>query len=162
MPTVVTSFALEQDTGANDIMHATTSQSCIPWVASTSSKCHTVPHVSVPRGGAGAVTIKLRWSDDFRPCKSPNTDPLCVNGGIDLRKWSFELGDGTSYGPSLIGRSDLTTWAEEDGGVGRCVMGNMNYERVHRFRSAQPPVPLCVLLSIPPGCGNWQRVCYPC
>ncbi|PNG99959.1 Glucan endo-1,3-beta-glucosidase A1 [Tetrabaena socialis] len=44
----------------------------------------------------------LRWSDEFRTgCKAG--DNLCVNGGINLRKWGFELGDGTSYGPDLVG-----------------------------------------------------------
>ncbi|PNW87272.1 hypothetical protein CHLRE_02g115950v5 [Chlamydomonas reinhardtii] len=43
----------------------------------------------------------LRWSDEFRAgCKDAR---VCVNGGIDIRKWSFDLGDGTSFGPNMIG-----------------------------------------------------------
>ncbi|GFR46771.1 hypothetical protein Agub_g8399 [Astrephomene gubernaculifera] len=55
----------------------------------------TLSHIS----GARQV---LRWSEEFKPgCKT--TDKFCINGGINLHKFGFDLGDGTSYGPSLIG-----------------------------------------------------------
>ncbi|KXZ54398.1 hypothetical protein GPECTOR_5g54 [Gonium pectorale] len=70
------------------------------------SRCRLPPHavvciaLTILRLTSGKMVP--RWSEEFRPgCKGNTT--TCINGGIDLTRFGFELGDGTSYGPNLIG-----------------------------------------------------------
>lgn len=53
-------------------------------------------------GLSKGITWNLMWADEFTVCTAAN----CVNGGINLDTWSFEMGDGSDYSVPSWGNNE--------------------------------------------------------